>query len=51
MSMESNIENLFNFPEKPIWFMRQAGRYMKEYNLIKKKFNSFFDMCRNVPVQ
>ena len=48
MTKESNIEKLFDFPEKPIWFMRQAGRYMKEYNLIKKKFNSFFDMCRNV---
>ena len=48
MSKESNIKKLFNFSDNPIWFMRQAGRYMKEYNLIKKKFNSFFDMCRNV---
>ena len=28
--------------------MRQAGRYMTEYNSIKKDFNSFFDMCRDV---
>ena len=28
----------------PIWFMRQAGRYMKEYMHIRQK-NSFLDMC------
>tara|TARA_Y100001970_G_C14246257_1_gene868498 strand:+ start:3688 stop:4653 length:966 start_codon:yes stop_codon:yes gene_type:complete len=27
--------------------MRQAGRYMYEYNDIKKNFNSFFKMCRD----
>ena len=46
--MNSNIENLFDFSCKPIWLMRQAGRYMQEYNIIKRKFNSFFEMCRNV---
>ena len=25
----------------PIWLMRQAGRYMNEYHIIKNKFNSF----------
>ncbi len=47
--MISNNKTLYNFNNgTPIWFMRQAGRYMKEYIEIKKKFNSFFDMCRNV---
>ena len=46
--MESNLKNLFDFSDTPVWFMRQAGRYMTEYNSIKKDFNSFFDMCRNV---
>ena len=31
----------------PIWLMRQAGRYMKEYHDIKKKFSSFMEMCKN----
>ena len=32
----------------PIWFMRQAGRYMKEYHQVKHKFKVFLDMCKNV---
>ncbi len=46
--MDSNIKNLFNFSNNPIWLMRQAGRYMEEYNIIKRRFKSFFEMCRNV---
>ena len=46
--MYNNIEDLFNFDKPPVWFMRQAGRYMYEYNLIKSNFSNFFDMCRNV---
>ncbi|MBI4248529.1 MAG: uroporphyrinogen decarboxylase [Elusimicrobia bacterium] len=30
----------------PVWFMRQAGRYMKEYREIRKK-NTILDICRN----
>ncbi|MEK7314225.1 MAG: uroporphyrinogen decarboxylase [Deltaproteobacteria bacterium] len=30
----------------PVWLMRQAGRYMKEYMAIKEKY-SFLEMCRN----
>ena len=34
----------------PIWFMRQAGRYMPEYRVVRKKFNNFLDMCKNPEV-
>ncbi|SVA69864.1 uncharacterized protein METZ01_LOCUS122718 [marine metagenome] len=30
----------------PIWFMRQAGRYMKAYRDLKEKY-SFLEMCKN----
>lgn len=44
----NTVKNIFNFNNTPIWFMRQAGRYMYEYNNIKKKFNNFFSMCKNI---
>jgi len=30
----------------PIWFMRQAGRYMKAYRDLKEKY-AFLDLCKN----
>ena len=30
----------------PIWFMRQAGRYMKAYRDLKEKY-SFLELCKN----
>ena len=34
----------------PIWYMRQAGRYMPEYRAVRKKFKNFLDMCKNPEV-
>ncbi|MBI4051342.1 MAG: uroporphyrinogen decarboxylase [Elusimicrobia bacterium] len=33
-------------PRPPVWFMRQAGRYMKEYRNIREKY-SILEICKN----
>jgi uroporphyrinogen decarboxylase len=33
-------------PYTPVWLMRQAGRYMKEYRDVREQ-NSFLDLCKN----
>ncbi len=44
------LDNLKNkrTTKVPVWFMRQAGRYMDEYHKIKNKFNNFLHMCKNI---
>ena len=32
---------------KPIWFMRQAGRYLPEFREIRKKNTDFIKLCLN----
>ena len=32
----------------PVWLMRQAGRYMKDYRRLRSKVNSFLEFCSNV---
>ena len=34
----------------PIWYMRQAGRYMPEYRAVRSKFKNFLEMCKNPEV-
>src|SRR3989338_3214132 len=33
-------------PFTPVWLMRQAGRYMKDYRLLRDR-HSFLELCKN----
>ncbi|MFN9390520.1 MAG: uroporphyrinogen decarboxylase [Betaproteobacteria bacterium] len=34
-------------PYTPIWIMRQAGRYLPEYNATRARAGSFLDLCKS----
>ena len=48
--MSSSLQKSLIFKRKnlPIWFMRQAGRYLPEYQAIRKKNKNFINFCLNI---
>jgi uroporphyrinogen decarboxylase len=48
--MNSSLQKSLIFKKKnlPIWFMRQAGRYLPEYQVIRKKNKDFINFCLNI---
>ena len=48
--MNSSLQNSLLNKKKnfPIWFMRQAGRYLPEYQKIRKKNKNFVNFCLNI---
>jgi uroporphyrinogen decarboxylase len=48
--MSNSLEKSLIFKRKnlPIWFMRQAGRYLPEYQIIRKKNKNFINFCLDI---
>ena len=47
MSPIINCINKINIKTKPIWIMRQAGRYLPEFREVRKKNPDFIKLCLN----
>ena len=47
MSPIINCINKINVKTKPIWIMRQAGRYLPEFREIRKENPDFIKLCLN----
>lgn len=47
--MERSVQKVLQgkLNKTPIWFMRQAGRYMKEYLQVRSNLSNFLDLCYN----
>ena len=47
MSLIRNCIIEKNNKKVPVWFMRQAGRYLPEFREIRKKNPNFIELCLN----